>query len=138
MLMVERRPALPQLHFEDAMNMKLAAGIILTAISAAALSAQTYGISDHERIARSIEERFAARDRERREADALEEKRFVRRASDFVRKWNTFVEKYNQGQLDTRAASELSQAFHQIEKTGFWPKPKARAKNSARLSTKSE
>ena len=33
-----------------------------------------------------------------------------------------FVEKYNQGHLDTRAARELSQAFHKMEKSGCWPK----------------
>jgi hypothetical protein len=128
----------PKFFFEDAIDMKLATGIILTVLSAAGLSAQSYGISNSERIVASIEERFAARDRERLEADTFEEKRFVRRASDFVTKWNAFVERYNQGHLDTRAARELSQAFRKMEKAGCWPKPEPLKNSSTRFSARTE
>ncbi len=106
--------------------MKTVGIIILSLIlQPAAAPAQDGGVSKCERAMILVEERFAARERERRETEAAAQRQMARRAAGFVAKWNDFVEKYNRGLVDAKAANELSRAFRRLEKSAAWPGPRS-------------
>jgi len=82
--------------------------------------------------AADVEARFQMLDRERREAAEWEQRRFVRRAGEFVRLWNEFVAGLQAGVYDARKASALSKAFHKLERVSGWTDEEPHSHNPTR------
>jgi hypothetical protein len=83
-------------------------------------------MTDFELFVRSFENDHAAVESEvaKRRQAAFLERQLLERMNRIVQVWTRFAQEYNARKtFNVKNARELSQAFHDLEKTEGWPKP---------------